>query len=76
MHEPTARPERTRRASLREAVPTAAQWACCPPGAVMVMVVPDNFAPAWQVMMYQVAHRLAVESVEADRARAESARWN
>jgi hypothetical protein len=42
----------------------------------MVMVVPGNFAPAWQVMMYQVAHRLAVESVEADRARAESARWN
>jgi hypothetical protein len=71
MHEPTTRPEQTRRASPREAAPTAAQWACC---------LAAGFAPghpaAWQVAMYQVAHQQAVKSVRAAELRAQSARWN
>ena len=71
MHEPTTRPELIRRASHREAAPTAAQWPCCVAAGLMV-----GHPLAWQVAVYQFAHAQAVTSVQAAQLRAEWARWN
>jgi hypothetical protein len=73
MHEPTRRPELTRRASPREAAPPAAQWACC---MMATTGSPAMHPLAWQVTLYQFAREQAVKSVEAARLRAHRARWN
>lgn len=70
MHEPTTRPDLNRRASHREAAPTAAQWVCCLAAGMV------GHPLAWQVAVYQFAHAQAVESVRAAEQRAEWARWN
>ena len=70
MHEPTTRPELIRRASHREAAPTAAQW-CCIAAGLMV-----GHPLAWQVAVYPFAHAQAETSVQAAQLRAEWARWN
>ena len=73
MSNPTARPELIRRASLREAAPTAAQWMCCAAASMAGGMSPQW---AWQVGVYEVARSQAVAAVNAARLRAEAARWN
>jgi hypothetical protein len=69
MTQPTAQPEIARRASHREATPTAAQWMCCVAAAAINPV-------AWQQGLYQLAYRQAVESVHADRLHHPEPNWN
>ncbi len=69
MPQPTIRPEIIRRASHREATPTAAQWLCCVNAAAIDPV-------AWQQGLYQLAYRQAVESVHADQFRHAEPNWN
>ncbi len=71
MHEPTTRPEMNRRASHREAAPTAAQWACCAAAAGWM-----GHSFAWQVAVYQFAHAQAAKAVRAAELLAGQARWN